>query len=435
MGIEQQPSSGVSPAPELEPARPRRRRGMQQAESVAVAEPLWAFAERWVGRALKVSGGVGTLVAMSYFLRIGKIPLDSLASLAGIAVAIAFVTIPIFFAMVVLWGVPSFVFRLSEELLPAVVLQWFEKAGQLSPSSEDSSSKASVWRTSIWCAALIGAPWLAVFAFTMPGYFGGCESHKTVGWAIAACAAIFGLWFAFGQKLPLKNQSQRLVFAVVYSLSSGYPLMAALPLMKLSSLGGNGGALHVWAVIVTVTAAVVYANVISIAFALIAQKTRPVRWIAGIVQLFVVALVLLVVVTLLGAWVSLQNLVMELASVRVTSARVVLDKSACQFMDPRNIELLAVSASASGAAAPEGCVLKRTTVLFSLGPRWPIQFEPGQGADTSQVLLLKSDSVVRVETPVPKESRAAADATCKQGSNSVSKPPPTSGLAASRTNP
>lgn len=429
MGIEHQRGRRPSAASKQESVWPWRRRLKRQPESAFAAEPLWAAAERWVGRALKISGSVGTVIAMTYFLRIGKTPIDGLASLAGIALAIAFVAFSIFGAMVVLWGAPTLLFRWAQEVLPTVVFQWFERRGQVAAESESAVSKASWRRTWIWCSVLIGAPWLAVFAFAMPTYFGGCQALEGFGWGVGVCALMFGLWLAFEQKLSLKNRAQRLGFAVFYSISSGYPLLAVFPLIQRSSVGGASGVLQVWVPVFTVIVAVVCANVLSIAFALVPGQTRPARWVAGVIQMLIVTGVLLGVTTVLGAWSSLQNLVMELASVRIANARIVLDKSACQFIDSRNIEPL--PASGPGAVAPEGCVLKRATILFSVGSRWPIQFDATQGADVSQVLLLKSDSVVRVETLVPKERPSGVGTVCRPAKNGASGVNPTSSHASS----
>lgn len=71
------------------------------------AQVLWERCSVWARRALALSTTLGTVFGLSYFLRIGYLPIDSFSSVAALGGVVAGISGVLFASLLLLWAVPT----------------------------------------------------------------------------------------------------------------------------------------------------------------------------------------------------------------------------------------------------------------------------------------------------------------------------------------
>jgi hypothetical protein len=119
----------------------------------SLLDALWSDMARWLKRGLKVGAAVGILIAIFYFVRIGRFPLDSVSSFWALGQVVALVGAAYALAALFLWGFPLGTVLFAMRVWPMAVRPWFIVDGQ-----------PSALRVFAWCACTVGAGWLGLFA-------------------------------------------------------------------------------------------------------------------------------------------------------------------------------------------------------------------------------------------------------------------------------
>jgi len=109
------------------------------------AEELWGEVAQWSGRGLKVSGAIGFLVSVTYFLRIGSFPVDNVTGVLSLGSVIALISIGSFFVMVLYWTLPTLVFHALIDQIGDPGKGWFmSPRGARSVASLDDNAAAGL---------------------------------------------------------------------------------------------------------------------------------------------------------------------------------------------------------------------------------------------------------------------------------------------------
>jgi hypothetical protein len=335
-------------------------------------EALWSDLARWFMRGLKAGALFGVLIAAAYFARIGHFPLDSVSSLTAVGQIVAVFGFLYALATLFLWGFPVYVMHFALKVTPMAVRPWFV-----------ANRQPDVWRIVVWCASTIGMGWIGLFAWAIPDYFFGQDHRPETVLGLTAVGLLGALPFignesrrndVEGTPLPpaarWRGRLGRLSLSVFCAVSSVYPMLVLLKLAGASSFADAQDAATVWAVIGVGWVLIVITNAFGLAVGT-QQRFKP--GIAAAVQGATVMLTLVLLVAALGAGTGLINQLMAVASVRVSSASLVLSEPACKMLSQLGAEVR--TNARSSAADTDQCVLTDVTVLSTLGSRWPLACE------------------------------------------------------------
>ncbi len=365
---------------------------------------LWEKYERWSLRLLKLCGGAGTLLALIYFLRIRNMPIDSPQSIVGLALAICLVSAALFAAISIYWGMPALFFRYCIETCDTVVSAWMlgAKGASVAPNSGDRSVASS--KIAIWCAATIVMPWLILFSYSEPDLFGG----RSMAYWTRVPALLFSVFvlcsycawprkasdflLPSGKRIPARQaRALRVLVFLIFTFATIFPLWIFLNVMIDSDLAQENERWHIIAIFIAAAVFASLATGLAIALAVRRRAEGAQKWL---VQPGLIAASVVIGISWLGAWGGLLDRVMDLVSVRVSNATLVLNKNGCQPFETTSLKRLAPSSAPSAVSA--GCVVENVTVLSRVGARWPVvcRSDPAK----SPRHLIKAEDVTDVLT-------------------------------------
>ena len=135
----------------------------------------WGKFDRWFNRSLKISGTFGSFIALFYFLKIKSTPIDSVESLAGLAAAVALVSIMLFVGLLLYWGLPGILFQLWVESDDDSISTWFFV--EFNHGSEQ-APRASGVKIFLWCLAMVACPWILFISFADASLLGGVDTIR-----------------------------------------------------------------------------------------------------------------------------------------------------------------------------------------------------------------------------------------------------------------
>lgn len=397
------------------------------------AEELWGEAGQWAGRALKVSGAIGFLVSVTYFLRVGSFPVDNISSLLSLGSVIALISIVSFFVMIVYWTLPTFAFHALIDQVGLPAKGWFlSPSGASSGRSSDSDAtpgrpyseefptpatgqvlegefpstlgeavagkKSVAWdvgdrNLAMWCLVTVALPWTLNFAIFAEEKYEALKRSSdiaaTVCFVLAVCVIASYALSRAPDDPEARVVAKRLGVAGLVLILNTFPLFIFLSSLNASNFADK---LDQWSFVALLAGGIVLtaAGQFLALTGSIKEKTAGVRAHAG--HLVVSAVVIVVGLFWLSAWAHVEDNVMAIASVRIPSVKLAIAKPGCQALASLG---LAPALPASGAKSYEsGCSLAPVEVLSRLGNRWVVRcLEPDRDAVVEPVSV-KGDDVL-----------------------------------------
>ena len=374
------------------------------------ANETWDKFAPWVTRAIKFAGGIGFLITVIYFMRIGNLPVDNLQSALGLVSVIALVSIALLLVFVVYWGLPTFWFWSKLDDGDWAIKAWFigHKAAaplslldDLPPSVEQSDAatqtaglKVSAPRLFLWWTAVVAPPWTFFSALLLDS---DDLVFKWVSWGSVFLALLLAVctvtWYVSWEPPVEVIRTKGRVRGKRFTLAAGAlflnfaSLLGFWLLLSKSDYAQGPASLTLWVLLLLGLALSVTIYAIASAYRLRFKTDRR--------SYLVLAAALSVALMWMGAELHvlgpIQDQVMVNVSVRLPEVTLVMNKSGCQAMAAAG---LAPAAAASGPMSYEsGCVLGPVLIKSRLGSRWPVACV-GDGPDASgRLLTLKGDDV------------------------------------------
>ena len=398
------------------------------------AEELWDEVGRWIARCLKVSGAVGFLVSVTYFLSVGSLPVDNFSGLLSLGSVIALISIGSFVVMILYWTLPTLAFHVIIDDIGAPAKAWFmsPQGTESAPSSETdggpgepysrefpavaagelvqqgassnategvAGKKKSKWKSpgdlnlAMWCIATVALPWTLSFAFFVEWKY---ETLKWTSGVAAMFVFVFALWiicsYVFSREPdePEVNIAwKRFGVAVLVLFLNTFPLLIFLNSLNASDFAGK---LSPWRFVELLGCAILL-TAIAQTLALtgsIRAKTAGVK--AHVWQLVVSTIFVVLGLFWLSAWSHVEDNIMSIASVRIPSARLAIAKPGCQALVSMG---LAPALPASGPKSYEsGCALAPVEVLSRVGSRWLVRCLESDSDAVVEPFNVKGDDVL-----------------------------------------
>lgn len=374
------------------------------------ADQYWDLASRWAKRSMQAATVLGTVFVGIYFVRIRAVPFDNWAGIAGIAVLIAALSGVFFLSTAVMWGLPAYLFRMLVDMDKEQVRGWFY--GDRRHAHE---RRCSPRRVASWSLATIALPWIWLFAKFIPESFGGL-----LGAFLTQLACLLGIGVVFGfytldrpvyigrenPRLVRKGTLLRALAGVFLAGASMGPLLLFCNLLQLSQYGHSSGDLLVFGIIVLAAMSAVVTNVFAMAYELDNAKSG---WRHEAARIAIPAACVIFFMAILGCGGRVQDRIMELGTVRISHATLVLKEPGCEPL--RMVGLLqmptsgeattATAESTAGKHAAGGCVIRDVTVLSHAGTNWPIACVDEDGAPVGAKVSVRADDVADVLTGEP----------------------------------
>jgi len=314
----------------------------------------------WFKRINKLSLLFGSGLTFFYFVDHRYSPIESLNSIGSVVVLVAILVVLLGLSLVVTWGFPAVLTNViaNNQKLRTVLTGLVEvKKGSGAPLSPALINPTKLMGLSLGVFAL---PWAAVLAYKFPDYFGGASIH---GWMSAA----FGI-SAFLCLLPcllagsMGQIAQRATFVLaLFGLGSG-PMFVFLKLVTIAPVGQSSNVEVVRWLLIAVLLLITASAAININLALSTEKKTAVG------QLLVLILSLAWLVMILEVPGELLDQIMVDASVRLTSAQVVLNEEGCRALDLYPPRASPQTGSSPNAAA--SCLLSNVLVVSRIGEHW-----------------------------------------------------------------
>lgn len=342
------------------------------------AQVSWEKYSVWARRALALSTTLGTFFGLSYFLRIGYLPIDSFSSVAALGGVIAGISGVLFASLLLLWAVPTVLIATV-----STAKSWADLTDCFFVCRVDRTGKwlshCSPLRVAVFSFVTFGAGWIILLLLWWPGpLFGFKQGGLIAAWVVGVLALLVLGAYAVrqrgvvGQFGPMQLPTRwaylwRLMWPVVLALSSVYPQLVVYQLLRSSPLNHQRFDLQTLSLSLFGLALLVLVHGINLRVAIDGQG-RPQRPTRIIQAVFTVASIVGLVL-MLGSLSSALDGVMRITSVRVSRANLVLSKDACQALKLIGIAVKGGSQTPLGTS-PEMCVLRGALVLSRLGDRW-----------------------------------------------------------------
>ncbi len=384
------------------------------------ADQYWDLVTRWAKRSMQAASVLGTVFVGIYFIRIRSVPFDNWAGIAGIAVLIAALSGVFFLSTAVLWGFPAFVFRMMLDTNREQIKGWFY--GDRRHSHE---RKCLPGRIMLWSMAIIAAPWIYLFAEFIPDSFGGLlGAFLTQLACLAASGAVVAFYtldrpvYAGRQKPRLVRQGTllRALSVIFLAGSSTGPLLLFCNLLQLSQYEHASGDLVVLGIIAIAALSAMFTNVAAMSYEL---DNAGSGWRHEAGRIAIPSACVIFFIALLGCAGRLQDRIMEIGTVRISHATLVLKESGCEPLKMVGLletpapvgpstgssesvhqkpDAAAMPPHAAASHAAAGCVIRDVTVLSHAGTNWPIACVDGDGAPSGPRLSVRADDVATVLT-------------------------------------
>ena len=397
------------------------------------AEELWDEVGRWIARCLKVSGAIGFLVSVTYFLRVGSLPVDNFSGLLSLGSVIALISIGSFVVMILYWTLPTLAFHAIIDDIGAPAKAWFMspqeaesalpldtdggpgapysreipavETGELSQQGASSDAtegvskkKSKLWgpgdrNLARWCLATVALPWTLSFAVFVE------RQYETLMWTsgvAAMFAFVFALWviasYVFSRAPDEPEASvawKRFGVAMLVLFLNTFPLLIFLNSLNASDFAGK---LSPWKFVELLGGAILL-TAIAQTLALTGSIRAKTAGVKAHMGQFVVSTVFVVLgLFWLSAWSHVEDNVMSIASVRIPSARLAIAKSGCQALVSMG---LAPALPASGPKSYEsGCALAPVEVLSRVGSRWLVKCLESDSDAVVEPFNVKGDDVL-----------------------------------------
>jgi len=421
------------------------------------AEELWGEVAQWSGRGLKVSGAIGFLVSVTYFLRIGSFPVDNVTGVLSLGSVIALISIGSFFVMVLYWTLPTLVFHALIDQIGDPGKGWFmsprgarsvasldDNAAAGLPYSQEfpgsasgqalkngsapdevgvaSEKKQSVsWDTgdrnlASWCFVTVALPWTASFAWFVEAKY---ETLKHASEIAATVSLVFAMWVIGSYALSRAPDEpkaglvrKRLGVAAIVLVLNTFPLFIFLSSLDASDFADKLSDSKVTALLAGGIVLTALAQFLALTGS-IKEKTAGVKAHAG--QLVVSTVLIVWGLFWLSAWSHVEDNVMTVASVRIPSVKLAIAKPGCQAL--ASLGLARVLPASGPSSYENGCSLAPVVVLSRVGSRWLVKCLEADRDATVEPISLKGDDVLNflAVDPPPKLDKPA-------GSNSASQP-------------
>jgi hypothetical protein len=369
----------------------------------------WKKVDGWLNKALKISSTTGAFLTLFYFLKIRSMPIDGIESLAGLAAAVALVSIMLFVGLSLSWGLPGIIFQLWVESDDESITSWFLVQPAVGVKQPWKSSAIKIF---LWCVAMVACPWILFISYADPKLLGGGDTIWPVQAISIICViSIVALYVGRYPSLAIRSSSneanadesrwygsvKRFALCSVFLIANAWPLFAFLQSISLSEAIKQSAEHWSLEIIFGGIAFAMLLNFFSIAASLSKDKHDLNQRIA--VHMIVIAVTLAMGITLIGGWGSWLDRVMAVVSVRTPEAKLIMTKEGCDALKVAGL----MSADQDNS---NGCMIGKMTILSRLGGYWPLECE--SGADDSGRLLVKSDTVVHVmvngKKPLPQST-------------------------------
>jgi len=409
------------------------------------AEELWDEVGRWAGRGLKVSGAIGFLVSVTYFLRIGSLPVDNISGLLSLGSVIALISIGSFLVMILYWTLPTLAFHALIDEIGGPAKAWFLSSRGASsdldatagaPYSQESEAVmagqaperhppphegeeagekrgAALWdagdrHLAMWCLVTVALPWTANFAvFTEQKY----EALKFSSIVAATVAFVFGAWVIISYALSRAPDEpdasivwKRLGVAVLVLFLNNLPLFIFLSSLNASDFVGQ---LSPWKFVALLAGGILLTAAAQFVALTGSIKEKKAGVKAHVGQLFMSMALIVFGLFWLSAWSHVEDNVMTAASVRIPSVKLAIAKPGCQALASLG---LAPALPASGPRSYEsGCSIAPVEVLSRVGSRWLVRCLESDRDAIVEPFNVKGDDVlnfIAVDRPAALEKHA-----------------------------
>ncbi len=252
---------------------------------------LWEEVARWASRGLKISGAIGFLITVTYFLRVGSLPVDNIAGMLGLASVIAFISISSFCILAFYWMLPTLAFRVLLDESGGQAKAWFlgrpsrstlalvgdaatvDATGTTTisvdhqlvdtalPSGGVDIAKKRRWladgggplNVASWCASTVAFPWTFIFACFMGDEDGSLKAALV---AVAVAVGLLSTWVlgSFVLSAPANvgkaNEGTKLMLVLMVTGLNAMPLYIFLSALNASSYANKLNSWNAWALLV-----------------------------------------------------------------------------------------------------------------------------------------------------------------------------------------
>jgi hypothetical protein len=339
----------------------------------------------WAKSLATISAALGLFIAVLYFLRIGYLPLDSLSSLAALSGAIALVSLAVFAAFLVMWGIPTILCVWADtSKCRGDLFAFFERENLPAEHIGETFSRPKVL---LFVATIIPACFLSWTTLLVLDFGEWWRNVIIAATILPALVSVFayskqqrGVASSVGPMRPPSRWwlTWRLMFAVAYGISGTLPLIVFWLLLSLSEFREEHRPWVLLALNVGGAVAATMMNTLTLTV-LLERRMRPI--VAGAVQVAITASMLVYVVVALGVTGKFLDAVMSGVSLRLDRVHLVLDAQLCRSLPQIGVQPNKLRLPSGDES--ETCALFDVTVVSRIGDKWRISCGQRASGDTA----------------------------------------------------